>query len=76
MDSIGPGTVAALSKAWTVFTRSDAGIVDSNLTQGMDVWCMCLFWADHSSKSPTVCKMIKRKKNLYTVRYKRNRLSK
>jgi hypothetical protein len=29
--------VAAQSKAWTVFARSDAGIVGSNPTQGMDV---------------------------------------
>jgi hypothetical protein len=39
-------TVAARSKAWTVFARSDAGIVDSNPTQGMDVcvrlFCVCI----------------------------------
>jgi hypothetical protein len=35
-----PVTVAARSKAWTVFVRSDAGIVDSNPIQGMDVWCV------------------------------------
>jgi hypothetical protein len=39
-------TVAARSKAWTVFARSDAGIVGSNLTQGMDVcvrlFCVCV----------------------------------
>jgi hypothetical protein len=34
-----PVTVAAPSKAWTVFARSDTGIVGSNLAQGMDVWC-------------------------------------
>jgi hypothetical protein len=33
-----PITVSARSKAWTVFTRSNAGIVGSNLTQGMDVY--------------------------------------
>jgi hypothetical protein len=33
----GPITVAALSKAWTVFARSNAGIVRSNPTQAMDV---------------------------------------
>jgi hypothetical protein len=33
--------VAARSKAWTVFASSDAGIVGSNSTQGMDV-CMRL----------------------------------
>jgi hypothetical protein len=31
------GTVAARSKAWTVFARSNAGIVGSNSSQGMDV---------------------------------------
>jgi hypothetical protein len=36
-------TVAERSKAWTVFTRSEAGIVGSNLTQGMDVWCVYVF---------------------------------
>jgi hypothetical protein len=34
--------VAARSKAWTVFARSNIGIVGSNLTQGMDV-CVLLF---------------------------------
>jgi hypothetical protein len=33
-----PITVAARSKAWTVFVRSNAGVVDSNPTQGMDVY--------------------------------------
>jgi hypothetical protein len=32
-----PVTVAARSKAWTVFVRSDAVIVGSNSTQGMDI---------------------------------------
>jgi hypothetical protein len=32
-----PITVAALSKAWNVFARSNIGIVVSNPTQGMDV---------------------------------------
>jgi hypothetical protein len=32
-----PVTVAARSKAWTVFAHSDAGIVGSNPTQSMDV---------------------------------------
>jgi hypothetical protein len=36
-----PITMAALSKAWTVFARSKAGIADSNPSQGMDV-CMLL----------------------------------
>jgi hypothetical protein len=37
-----PITVAPRSKAWTVFARSNAGIVVSNPTQGMDV-CVRLF---------------------------------
>jgi hypothetical protein len=36
-------TVAASSKACTVFARSEAGIVGSNPTQGMDIWCVCVF---------------------------------
>jgi hypothetical protein len=37
-------TVADKSKAYTVFARSEAEIVDFNLTQGMDIaMCMCLF---------------------------------
>jgi hypothetical protein len=48
-----PVTVAARSMSWTVFTRSDAGIVGSNPNQGMDLWymyafifCLCcpVFW--------------------------------
>jgi hypothetical protein len=35
-------TVAEQTKAWTVFARLNAGIMDSNPTQGMDV-CVCLF---------------------------------
>jgi hypothetical protein len=38
-----PITVAVRSKAWTVFARSNAEIMGSNPTQGMDV-CVCLFW--------------------------------
>jgi hypothetical protein len=34
-----PVTVTQRSKACTVFARSEAGIVGSNLTQGMDVRC-------------------------------------
>jgi hypothetical protein len=41
-----PITVTARSKEWTVFTRSNAGIVGSNPTQGMDVcvriFCVCV----------------------------------
>jgi hypothetical protein len=36
-------TVAARSKARTVFVGSDAGIMGSNPTQGMDVWCVYAF---------------------------------
>jgi hypothetical protein len=40
-----PITVAARSKAWTVFARSNTGIVGSNPTWGMDVYvrlfCVC-----------------------------------
>jgi hypothetical protein len=39
-----PVTVAARSKAWTVFARSDVVIMDSNRTQGMDVWCVHVFF--------------------------------
>jgi hypothetical protein len=35
-------TVAARSKAWTAFVRSDAGIVSSNSTRGMDLCVLCL----------------------------------
>jgi hypothetical protein len=38
-----PVTVASWFKAWTVFARLDAGIVGSNPTHSMDVWCMRLF---------------------------------
>jgi hypothetical protein len=37
-----PITVAAQSRAWTVFALSNAGFVGSNPTRGMDV-CMYLF---------------------------------
>jgi hypothetical protein len=37
-----PVTVAEWSKTYTVFTRSEAGIVGSNPIQGMDVWCLCV----------------------------------
>jgi hypothetical protein len=37
-------TVAARSKAWNVFGRSNAGIMGSNPTEGMDV-CVRLFCA-------------------------------
>jgi hypothetical protein len=38
-----PVTVAQRSKVCTVFARSDAGIVGSNPTQGMDVWYVCVY---------------------------------
>jgi hypothetical protein len=38
-----PVTVAERSKACTVFARSEAVIVGSNLTQGMHVWCVYVF---------------------------------
>jgi hypothetical protein len=40
---IWPVTVAERSKACTVFARSEAGIMGSNPTQDMDVWCLCVF---------------------------------
>jgi hypothetical protein len=39
----GPITVATLSKTWTVFARSNAGIVGSNPTQSMDVSIVCIY---------------------------------
>jgi hypothetical protein len=38
-----PVRVAERSKACTVFARLEAGIVGSNPTQGMDVWCVYVF---------------------------------
>jgi hypothetical protein len=42
----GPITVAARSKEFNVFGRSNAGILGSNHTQGMDVslrlFCVCV----------------------------------
>jgi hypothetical protein len=35
-----PVTVAERSEVSTVFARSEAGIVGSNATQGMDIWCV------------------------------------
>jgi hypothetical protein len=69
-----PATVAERSMACTTFARSEAGIVSSNPTQGMDVCyaymfilCLCcpvFRWRPCDevitcSRSPTVCKMIK-----------------
>jgi hypothetical protein len=39
----GPITVAARSKAWTVFTRLNAGIVGSNPTQDLD-FCVRVYY--------------------------------
>jgi hypothetical protein len=39
-----PVTVAARSKAWTIFARSESGIVVSYPTQGMDVWYVYAFF--------------------------------
>jgi hypothetical protein len=38
-----PVTVAELSKVCIVFARSEAVIVGSNPTQGMDVWYVNVF---------------------------------
>jgi hypothetical protein len=40
---MGPVTVAERSKACTVFARSEARIVGSNPTQGMDICCLCVY---------------------------------
>jgi hypothetical protein len=48
-----PITVAAQSKAWTVFALSNAWIVGSNPTVGMDV-CVRLFYVcEHHSQLAT-----------------------
>jgi hypothetical protein len=63
-----PITVAARSRAWTIFAPSDSGIVGSNPIQGMDV-CICIALcigtasrrAYHSSKeSYRLCKKLLR----------------
>jgi hypothetical protein len=86
-----PLAITERSKACTLFALSGAGIVGSNPTQGMDVWyvyvfilCLCCpVFRQRAcdelithSRSPTVCKMIKRINNLDTIRYKGNGLSK
>jgi hypothetical protein len=40
---IAPVIIAARCKAWTVFARSNAGIVGSKPTQGMDVCIACIY---------------------------------
>jgi hypothetical protein len=37
-----PRTIDTRLKACTVFARSEAGIMGSNRTQGMDVWGVCV----------------------------------
>jgi hypothetical protein len=50
MKRVMPITVAARCKAWTILARSNAGIVGSNPTQGMDVCvrllCVCVLYVD------------------------------
>jgi hypothetical protein len=70
-------TVAELSKAYTVFASSEAGIMGSNPTEGMDFWygyvfilCLCcpVFRQRPCDelitrpRSPAVCKIITVKK--------------
>jgi hypothetical protein len=42
-----PITVAAQSKVWTIFARSNPGILGSNLTRGMDICVYCMFVLDN-----------------------------
>jgi hypothetical protein len=42
LSPLGPVTVAERLKACAVFACSEAGIVGSNSTQAMDVWCLCV----------------------------------
>jgi hypothetical protein len=71
-----PITVAARSKSWIVFACSNAGIVGSNPTQGMDVcvrlFCVCVVlcvgsglatgWSPVQGVLPTVYRIKKWKK--------------
>jgi hypothetical protein len=43
VTKLAPITVAAQSKAWNVFARSNTGIVGSNPNQGMDVCVYSVF---------------------------------
>jgi hypothetical protein len=68
LSNVLPITAAARSKAWTVYAHSNAGIVGSYPTQGMDV-CVCVYSvfvlfcvqvealrrADPRPRSPTDC---------------------
>jgi hypothetical protein len=74
--SMKPIAVAARSKAWTVFARSNYGTVDSNHTQCMDVcvrlFCVCIVlcvgwrlatgWSPVQGVLPTVYRVKKLKK--------------
>jgi hypothetical protein len=69
-------TVAARSMAWTVFARSNTGVVGSNPTLGMDVCvrllCVCIIlcvgcglaagWSSVQGVLPTVYRIQKLKK--------------
>jgi hypothetical protein len=44
-NSLRPNIVVERSKALTVFARSNAGIVRSNTTQGMDFCIVCVYSA-------------------------------
>jgi hypothetical protein len=71
-----PITVAARSKVWTVFARSNAAIAGSNPTRGMDacvrLFCVCVVlcvgsrlataWSPFQGVLPTVYKIKKLKK--------------
>jgi hypothetical protein len=62
--------MTAQSKAWTVLARSDAEIVGSNRTQGMDVCIVCVYcvravvtgWSPVQGVLPAVHKIKKLKK--------------
>jgi hypothetical protein len=41
--SVKAENVTERSKTWTVFARLEAGILGSNPTQGIDVWCVYVF---------------------------------
>jgi hypothetical protein len=76
-----PITVAARSKAWAVFARSNTGIVGSNPTQGMDVcvrlFCVCVLcigsglatgWSPVQGAIPSVYRIKKLKKRPRSTR--------
>jgi hypothetical protein len=72
-----PITVTARSKAWTVFARSNAGIVNSNPTRSNDVCIVCIYsvfvlfcvcrgletgWSPVQGVLPTVYRIVKLEK--------------